>query len=65
MNYMEDGTLQEKPQINAFHKAPTAVIGDGDTMVLPDMPASHLRGRGRDRADVIGKRATRVARPTR
>jgi len=24
VNYMEDGTLKEKPQINAFHKAATA-----------------------------------------
>jgi 2-keto-4-pentenoate hydratase/2-oxohepta-3-ene-1,7-dioic acid hydratase in catechol pathway len=60
VNYMEDGTLKEKPQINAFHKAATAVIGDGDTMVLPDAPASIFEGEA-ELALVIGKRATRVA----
>jgi 2-keto-4-pentenoate hydratase/2-oxohepta-3-ene-1,7-dioic acid hydratase in catechol pathway len=60
VNYMEDGTLPEKPQINAFHKAATAVIGDGDTMVLPDVPASIFEGEA-EMAVVIGRRATRVA----
>jgi len=60
VNYMEDGTLPEKPAINAFHKAATAVIGDGDTMVLPDAPASIFEGEA-EMALVIGKRATRVA----
>src|SRR5476649_270417 len=59
VNYMEDGTLKEKPQINAFHKAATAVIGDGDTMVLPDVPAGIFEGEA-EVALVIGKRATRV-----
>jgi 2-keto-4-pentenoate hydratase/2-oxohepta-3-ene-1,7-dioic acid hydratase in catechol pathway len=60
VNYMEDGTLPEKPQINAFHKAATAVIGDGDTMVLPDAPASIFEGEA-ELALVIGKPATRVS----
>jgi 2-keto-4-pentenoate hydratase/2-oxohepta-3-ene-1,7-dioic acid hydratase in catechol pathway len=60
VNYMEDGTLKEKPQINAFHKAATAVIGDGDTMVLPDVPAGIFEGEA-EVALVIGKRATRVS----
>lgn len=60
VNYMEDGTLPEKPAINAFHKAATAVIGDGDTMVLPDAPASIFEGEA-EMALIIGKRATRVA----
>ena len=34
VNYMEDGTLPEKPAINAFHKAATAVIGDGGLILL-------------------------------
>jgi 2-keto-4-pentenoate hydratase/2-oxohepta-3-ene-1,7-dioic acid hydratase in catechol pathway len=59
VNYMEDGTLPQKPAINAFHKAATAVIGDGDTMVLPDVPASIFEGEA-EMALVIGKRATRV-----
>ena len=60
VNYMEDGTLKEKPAINAFHKAATAVIGDGDTMVLPDAPASIFEGEA-ELALVIGKPATRVS----
>ena len=44
VNYMEDGTLPQKPAINAFHTAATAIIGDGDTMVLPDAPASIFEG---------------------
>lgn len=59
VNYMEDGTLPQKPQINAFHKAATAVIGDGDTMVLPDVPATIFEGEA-ELALVIGKRATAV-----
>ena len=60
VNYMEDGTLPEKPAINAFHKAATAVIGDGDTMVLPDAPATIFEGEA-EMALIVGKRATRVA----
>ena len=60
VNYMEDGTLKEKPQINAFHKAATAVIGDGDTMVLPDVPAGIFEGEA-ELALVVGKPATRVS----
>ncbi len=59
VNYMEDGTLKEKPAINAFHKAATAVIGDGDTMVLPDVPATIFEGEA-ELALVIGKRASNV-----
>jgi 2-keto-4-pentenoate hydratase/2-oxohepta-3-ene-1,7-dioic acid hydratase in catechol pathway len=59
VNYMEDGTLKEKPQINAFHKAASAVIGDGDTMVLPDMAASVFEGEA-ELAVVIGKKASHV-----
>ena len=36
VNYMEDGTLPQKPAINAFHKAATAVIGDGGVRVGGD-----------------------------
>jgi len=59
VNYMENGTLKEKPQINAFHKMSNAVIGNGDTMVLPDVPASVFEGEA-ELALIIGKRATRV-----
>src|SRR5262249_14590270 len=59
VNYMEDGTLKERPQINGFHKSPAAVIGPDDTMVLPDVPASIFEGEA-ELAVVIGKRAVRV-----
>jgi 2-keto-4-pentenoate hydratase/2-oxohepta-3-ene-1,7-dioic acid hydratase in catechol pathway len=59
VNYMEDGTRSEPAPINAFHKAPTAIIGDGDTMVLPDVPATVFEGEA-ELALVIGKRASNV-----
>ena len=60
VNYMEDGTRAEPAPINAFHKSPSAVIGDGDTMVLPDVPATIFEGEA-EFALVIGKRASHVA----
>ena len=60
VNYMEDGTLKEPAAINAFHKAPTAIIGPGDTMVLPDVPATIFEGEA-EMALVIGKRASNVS----
>jgi 2-keto-4-pentenoate hydratase/2-oxohepta-3-ene-1,7-dioic acid hydratase in catechol pathway len=60
VNYMEDGTLKEPAPINAFHKSPGAVIGQDDTMVLPDAPATIFEGEA-ELAAVIGKRASRVA----
>jgi 2-keto-4-pentenoate hydratase/2-oxohepta-3-ene-1,7-dioic acid hydratase in catechol pathway len=59
VNYMEDGTRSEPAPINAFHKAPSAIIGNGDTMVLPDIPASVFEGEA-EFAIVIGKRASHV-----
>src|SRR6185312_7066731 len=56
---MENGTLAKPAPINAFHKAPTAIIGPNDTMVLPDVPATIFEGEA-ELAVVIGKRATRV-----
>jgi 2-keto-4-pentenoate hydratase/2-oxohepta-3-ene-1,7-dioic acid hydratase in catechol pathway len=60
VNYMEDGTRSEPAPINAFHKSPSAVIGDGDTMVLPDVPATIFEGEA-ELALVIGKRASGVS----
>ncbi|MBI2015012.1 MAG: fumarylacetoacetate hydrolase family protein [Candidatus Rokubacteria bacterium] len=60
VNYMEDGTRAEPAPINAFLKSPGAVIGDGDTMVLPDVPATIFEGEA-EVALVIGRRASRVA----
>jgi 2-keto-4-pentenoate hydratase/2-oxohepta-3-ene-1,7-dioic acid hydratase in catechol pathway len=59
VNYMEDGTRSEPAPINAFHKSPHAVIGDGDTMILPDVPATIFEGEA-EMALVIGKRASGV-----
>jgi len=59
VNYMEDGTRKEPAPINAFHKSPSAVIGDGDTMVLPDVPATIFEGEA-ELALVITKRAANV-----
>jgi 2-keto-4-pentenoate hydratase/2-oxohepta-3-ene-1,7-dioic acid hydratase in catechol pathway len=59
VNYMEDGTRAEPAPINAFHKSPNAVIGDDDTMVLPDVPATIFEGEA-EVALVIGKRASHV-----
>lgn len=60
VNYMEDGTRSEPAPINAFHKSPSAIIGHGDTMVLPDCPATIFEGEA-EIALVIGKRAKNVA----
>ena len=59
VNYMEDGTRAEPAPINAFHKSPGAIIGHSDTMVFPDVPATHFDGEA-EIAVVIGKRASHV-----
>ena len=59
VNYMEDGTRKEPAPINAFLKSPNSVIGPGDTMVLPDVPAGVFEGEA-ELAVIIGKRATNV-----
>jgi 2-keto-4-pentenoate hydratase/2-oxohepta-3-ene-1,7-dioic acid hydratase in catechol pathway len=60
VNYMENGTLPAPPPINAFHKSPNAVIGEGDTMVLPDVPATIFEGEA-ELGLVIGRRGTNVS----
>ncbi len=60
VNYMEDGTRDAPASINAFHKAPEAIIGCGDTMVLPDAPATVFEGEA-ELGAVIGKTATNVS----
>jgi 2-keto-4-pentenoate hydratase/2-oxohepta-3-ene-1,7-dioic acid hydratase in catechol pathway len=59
VNYMEDGTRSEPAPINAFLKAPSAIIGDGDTMVLPDVPSPIFEGEA-EIALVFNKRASNV-----
>lgn len=60
VNYMEDGTRAEPAPINAFHKSPNAVIGNDETMVLADVPATAFEGEA-ELALVIGKRASNVS----
>jgi 2-keto-4-pentenoate hydratase/2-oxohepta-3-ene-1,7-dioic acid hydratase in catechol pathway len=59
VNYMEGGTLPERPRISAFHKSPDAIIGPGDAMVLPDVPATIFEGEA-ELALVIGRRGKNV-----
>jgi 2-keto-4-pentenoate hydratase/2-oxohepta-3-ene-1,7-dioic acid hydratase in catechol pathway len=59
VNYMEDGTRTEPAPINAFLKSPSAIIGHGDTLVLPDVPATIFEGEA-EVAVVFGKRASGV-----
>jgi 2-keto-4-pentenoate hydratase/2-oxohepta-3-ene-1,7-dioic acid hydratase in catechol pathway len=59
VNYMEDGTRSAPAPINAFQKTANAICGPGDTMVLPDAPATIFEGEA-ELALVIGKRASHV-----
>jgi 2-keto-4-pentenoate hydratase/2-oxohepta-3-ene-1,7-dioic acid hydratase in catechol pathway len=59
VNFLENGTRAEPAPIDAFQKSPLAVIGDGDTMVLPDIPASIFEGEA-ELAVVIGKATSDV-----
>jgi 2-keto-4-pentenoate hydratase/2-oxohepta-3-ene-1,7-dioic acid hydratase in catechol pathway len=59
VNYMENGTRSEPAPIQTFQKTPFAIIGPGDTMVLPDVPATIFEGEA-ELAVVIGKSATNV-----
>jgi 2-keto-4-pentenoate hydratase/2-oxohepta-3-ene-1,7-dioic acid hydratase in catechol pathway len=59
VNYMEDGTRAEPAPLNAFLKSPSAVVGHGEAMVLPDVPATIFEGEA-EVAAVIGKRASAV-----
>ena len=58
VNYVEE-MVPTAPPINGFHKTPNAIIGPGDTMVLPDVPATIFEGEA-ELAVVIGKRAANV-----
>lgn len=59
VNYMEGRTPPDRPVISAFHKTPTSVIGPGEEMVLPDVPATIFEGEA-ELALVIGKRGRNV-----
>jgi len=58
-NYMEDGTRKAPAPINAFHKSPGCIVGNGDTMLLPDIAATIFEGEA-ELAVVIGKPASNV-----
>ena len=60
VNYMEDGTRDAPAPINAFFKSCNSVIGTGDTMILPDVPATVFEGEA-ELALIIGKRASNVS----
>ena len=60
VNYLENHTMPAPAPINAFLKSGHCVIGDGDTMVLPDIPASVFEGEA-ELALVMGKRASNVS----
>src|SRR5438067_11809512 len=60
VNYMEDGTRSAPAPINAFNKSASAIIGNGDTMVLPEVPAAIFEGEA-EMAVIIGKRASHVS----
>lgn len=59
MNYIEDGSGVPPAPINAFHKSPSSLIGDGDTMVLPDVPGTVFEGEA-ELAVIIGKRGYQI-----
>ena len=59
VNYMEDGTRAEPPQINAFMKTASSIIGPDEQIVLPDVPAVVFEGEA-EMALIIGKRTENV-----
>jgi 2-keto-4-pentenoate hydratase/2-oxohepta-3-ene-1,7-dioic acid hydratase in catechol pathway len=59
VNYIEE-MIPTPPPINGFHKSPNAVIGPGDTMILPDAPATIFEGEA-ELGVVIGKRTSNVS----
>src|SRR3979490_1639605 len=60
VNYMEDGTRNMPAPINAFHKSPSAIIGHGDTMGRPRLPAFMLEGEA-EIGVVIGRKCSHVS----
>ena len=58
-NYMEHGARTAPALINAFLKSPNSIIGDGDTIVLPDAPAAIFHHEA-ELGLVIGREATNV-----
>ena len=59
-NYMEHGAREAPAPINAFLKSSNSIIGDGDTLVLPDAPAAIFHHEA-ELGVVIGAEAAHVA----
>ena len=59
VNYMEDGTRKLPADREAFIKSSSAVIGPGETVVLPDCPADHFHHEA-ELGVVIGKTTSKV-----
>ena len=59
VNYLEAGRPEPAP-FNAFLKAPTSIVGTGDTVVLPDAPVTVFHFEP-ELALVIGKPAAHLA----
>jgi 2-keto-4-pentenoate hydratase/2-oxohepta-3-ene-1,7-dioic acid hydratase in catechol pathway len=59
-NYLEYGTWTDPYPIDAFQKSGLTVIGDRDTMVLPDEPASIFEGEA-ELAVVVGRPCSHVS----
>jgi 2-keto-4-pentenoate hydratase/2-oxohepta-3-ene-1,7-dioic acid hydratase in catechol pathway len=60
VNYMEFGARKEPAPINAFLKSPNAIIGYGDTIVLPDAAADIFHHEA-ELGIVIGREARKVS----
>ena len=60
VNYMENGVLKEKPPIHAFLKSRNAIIGPGDTIILPKAEANVFHHEA-ELGVVIGKEGTNIA----
>ncbi|MSQ05922.1 MAG: FAA hydrolase family protein [Dehalococcoidia bacterium] len=59
VNYMEHGTRQKGADIDAFLKSASTVIGDGDTVVLPDVQPTVFEQEA-ELGLIIGKKASKV-----
>ncbi|MBI4305548.1 MAG: fumarylacetoacetate hydrolase family protein [Chloroflexi bacterium] len=59
-NYMESGTIPAPYDVDAFLKSPASIIGDGDTVILPDAPATVFQHEA-ELGVVIGRKASKVA----
>ncbi len=59
-NYREGGARQALPDLNAFAKPSSSVIGHGDDIVLPDVPALVFEGEA-EVAVVFGKEGKNVS----